>query len=165
MPCSSPKHAPLHLRSQLLRPVRTSGQKKHNSFRECWGSGERLNRPESSNERKRTCSRINSYFDPSVGSDWGSLMSICLAGISLAPGNPTGFLRIGEDSKVVRLELRARHTLSGSKSEEEEEGGRKHLVVLACLYVCTCWMCVKFKGLLVGANSETQTRAGTGMDV
>lgn len=68
------------------------------------GSGGRLNRPESENVRKWTCSRINSYFDPSVGSDWGSLMSICLAGISLAPGNPTGFLRIGEDPKVVRLE-------------------------------------------------------------
>lgn len=41
-----------------------------------------------------SCSRISSYFDPSVGSDWASLMSICLPGISLAPGNPTGFLRV-----------------------------------------------------------------------
>lgn len=122
------------------------------------GSGERLNRPESSNVRKWTCSRINSYFDPSVGSDWGSLMSICLAGISLAPGNPTGFLRIGEDSKVVRLELwRDTHSVAASTMSEG-----KHLVVLA---VCMCWMCVKFKGLLVGVNSKIQTRAGTGMGV
>ncbi len=104
MPCSSPKHAPLHFRGHLQGPYVWLA--KNISFRECWAYGERVNRPESSNVRKRTCSRINSYFDPSVGSDWGSLMSICLAGISLAPGNPTGFLRIGEDSKVVRLELR-----------------------------------------------------------
>lgn len=89
------------------------------SFRKCWAQVKRQegkkNRPESSNERKRTCSRIKSYFDPSVGSDWGSLMSICLAGISLAPGNPTGFLRIGEDSKVVRLELwRDTHSVAAS---------------------------------------------------
>ena len=25
-----------------------------------------------------------------------------------------------------------------------------------------CWVCVKFKGVLVGAHSKTQTRAGTG---
>lgn len=101
------------------------------SFRECWAQvKKRLKRPESSNVRKWTCSRINSYFDPSVGSDWGSLMSICLAGISLAPGNPTGFLRIGEDSKVVRLELwRDTHSITMSEGQ--------HLVVLAvCVSVC-----------------------------
>lgn len=41
-----------------------------------------------------SCSRINSYFDPSVGSDWASLVSICLPGISPAPENPAGFLRV-----------------------------------------------------------------------
>lgn len=130
-----------------------------NSFRECWAQVKRLKRPESSNVRKRTCSRINSYFDPSVGSDWGSLMSICLAGISLAPGNPTGFLRIGEDSKVVRLELWRDTHSSGRKNDVRgvTPGG--------FWYVCMCWMCVKFKGLLVGANSKTQTKAGTGMGV
>lgn len=114
MPCSSPKHAPLHFRSRLLRPLRLFSHSGSAGLR--WkGKKEKKNRPESSNERKRTCSRIKSYFDPSVGSDWGSLMSICLAGISLAPGNPTGFLRIGEDSKVVRLELwRDTHSVAAS---------------------------------------------------
>lgn len=71
----------------------------------------RLRRLVSHQTEKRTCSGgVESYFDPSVGSDWGSLKSICLAGISLAPGNPTGFLRIGGvgggegGPKVVRLE-------------------------------------------------------------
>lgn len=97
------------------------------------GPGERLKRPGSSNARKRTCSRINSYFDPSVGSDWGSLMSICRAGISLAPGNPTGFLRIGEDLKVVRLELR-RETHSVAASTKSEG---KHVEGLAvCVSGC-----------------------------
>lgn len=124
------------------------------------GSGERLNRPESSNVK--TCSRINSYFDPSVGSDWGSLKSICLAGISLAPGNPTGFLRIGEDSKVVRLEL-WRDTHSAAAKYDVKRGNTWWFLAV-CVSVA-CWMCVKFKGLLVGANSKTQTRAGTGMGV
>ena len=100
------------------------------------GSGERLNRPESSNVRKLTCSRINSYFDPSVGSDWGSLMSICLAGISLAPGNPTGFLRIDEDLKVVRLELWP---------------DTHSVVVLAAGVVCMSCV-LSSRGLLVGAT-------------
>lgn len=123
------------------------------------GSGERLKRPDSSNARKRTCSRINSYFDPSVGSDWGSLMSICRAGISLAPGNPTGFLRIGEDLKVVRLELRREtHSVAASTTSEGETRGGS-----GCLCV---WMRFRFRGLLVGANSRTQTKAGTtGMGV
>lgn len=116
------------------------------SFRKCWAQVKRQegkkNRPESSNERKRTCSRIKSYFDPSVGSDWGSLMSICLAGISLAPGNPTGFLRIGEDSKVVRLELwRDTHSVAASTR-----------VNTWWFCVCVLDVCVKFKGLLVGAD-------------
>ena len=124
---------------------------QNNSFRECWAQvKKRLNRY----IIKWTCSRINSYFDPSVGSDWGSLMSICLAGISLAPGNPTGFLRIGEDSKVVRLEL-WRDTHSSTMSEWE------HLAVLVSVCVCVCvGMCVKFKGLLVGANSKKKLRQG-----
>lgn len=84
MPCSCSKHAPLRFRGQLLGPQLV--------VEGVLGSGERIIRPELSNVRERTCSIINSYFDPSVRSDWGSLMSICLAGISLAPGNPTGFL-------------------------------------------------------------------------
>lgn len=71
-------------------------------------------------------------------------MSICLAGISLAPGNPTGFLRISEDSKVVRLELwRDTHSVAARTMSEP-----KHLEVLAvCMSVCVgcvlssrvCW--------------------------
>lgn len=80
MPCSSPGHAPLQVRGQRLGPNVLPG---------AWF------RLTNARVRKRTCSRINSYFDPSVGSDCGSLMSICLAGISLDPGNPTVFLRIG----------------------------------------------------------------------
>lgn len=151
MPCSSPKHAPLHFRSQLLGPLRSFSHSGSAGLR--WkAKKKKKNRPESSNERKWTCSRIKSYFDPSVGSDWGSLMSICLAGISLAPGNPTGFLRVGEDSKVVRLELwRDTHSVAESKRGNT-------------WWVCVCVLdvCVKFKGLLVGANSKAQTRAGTG---
>lgn len=55
--------------------------------------GQTLGREEGG-EKNSSCSRMNSYFDPSVGSDWASLMSICLAGISVAPGNPTGFLGV-----------------------------------------------------------------------
>lgn len=55
----------------------------------------------------------------------------------------------------------ARHTLSGSKNDVRAEtpGGS------GCLCVCVCWMCVKFKGLLEGEKSKSQTRAGTGMGV
>lgn len=123
------------------------------------GSGERLNRPESSNKRKGTCSRINSYFDPSVGSVWGSLMSICLAGISLAPGNPTGFLRIGEDSKVVRLELwRETHSEAAFRmSRGETPDGSGCLDICVC--VCVCWTRVKFKGLLEGCTLYDSDKA------
>lgn len=111
------------MQGSTSRPVRRVDHK--HVIRGVPGSGERLKRPESSNARKRTCSRMISYFDPSVGSDWGSLMSICRAGISLAPGNPTGFLRIGEDLKVVRLELRREtHSVAASTmSEGETRGG------------------------------------------
>ena len=73
-------------------------------------------------ERERTCenltcSRRNSYFDPSVGSDWASLMSICLAGISLAPGNPTGFLRVGGGFEGSLIRGLALQTLVGSKQD------------------------------------------------
>ncbi len=47
-----------------------------------------------------SCSRINSYFDPCVGSDWAFLMSFCLPGISFGPGNPTGFLMAFEGSFI-----------------------------------------------------------------
>lgn len=126
MPCSSPQHAALHLEEGGLSACAYVWPKQFIQER-VLGSGERINRPESSNKRKGTCSRINSYFDPSVGSVWGSLMSICLAGISLAPGNPTGFLWIGEDLKVVRLELR-RETHSEAASRMSEG---KHLMVQA----------------------------------
>lgn len=52
-----------------------------------------------------SCSRINSYFNPSVGSDWASLMSICLPGISFGPGNPTGFLMAFEGSFISVLSV------------------------------------------------------------
>lgn len=34
------------------------------------------------------------YLCPSEGSDWASLMSICLTAMSLAPGIPAGFLQV-----------------------------------------------------------------------
>lgn len=94
MPCSSPDHAPLRVRGQRLGPNVLPG---------AWF------RLTDARVRKRTCSRINSYFDPSVGSDCGSLMSICLAGISLDPGNPTVFLRIG--GGFEGCPIRHKHTL------------------------------------------------------
>jgi len=140
MPCSSPKHAPLHVLGTQLPGLNVWSANK-NSFKGVLGSGGKKGE-ESSNGRKWTCSRTNSYFDPSVGSDWGSFMSICLAGISLAPGNPTGFLRIGEDSKVVRLEL-WRDTHSSTTSEEGGGGGGGDthtwwLWLLECLCVFGC---------------------------
>lgn len=126
MPCSCSKHARLRFRGQLLGPQLV--------VQGVLGSGERIIRPELSNVRERTCSIINSYFDPSVRSDWGSLMSICLAGISLAPGNPTGFLRIGEGFEGCLI----RHTLSGSTSEGETQGGS------GCCCVCMCCFFVLF---------------------
>lgn len=133
MPCSSPQHAALHLEGGGLSACTYVWPKQFIQER-VLGSGERLNRPESSNKRKGTCSRINSYFDPSVGSVWGSLMSICLAGISLAPGNPTGFLWIGEDLKVVRLELRREtHSEAACRMSEGETPDGS-----GCLDVCVC---------------------------
>lgn len=113
MPCSSPHHAPPQVRGQRLGP------------NVLLGTGLRLT---NARVRKWTCSRINSYFDPSVRSDCGSLMSICLAGISLAPGNPTGFLRIGEGFEGCPI--RHEHTHTHTHSEVACQRG-EHVVVLA----------------------------------
>lgn len=120
MPCSSPHHAPPQVRGQRLGP------------NVLLGTGLR---PTNARVRKWTCSRINSYFDPSVRSDCGSLMSICLAGISLAPGNPTGFLRIGEgfEGCPIRHEHTHTHSLRGSMSEGGTRGGS------GCW--CVCVLC------------------------
>lgn len=89
-----------------------------------------------------------SYFDPSVGSDWASLKSICLAGISLAPGNPTGFLRISgvgvRGPEVVRLERWSSgggrvvdtHSVGSSKRQSALVPGR--VCVCVCMLVSWC---------------------------
>lgn len=108
MPCSSPHHAPLQVRGQRLGP------------NVLLGTGLRL---ANARVRKWPCSRINSYFDPSVRSDCGSLMSICLAATSLAPGNPTGFLRIGEGFQG--FPIRHKHTHARAHMLTLSEGGTR----------------------------------------
>lgn len=131
MPCSSPHHAPLQVRAQRLGP------------NVLLGSGLRLTK---ARLRKRTCSRRNSYFDPSVRSDCGSLMSICLAGISLAPGNPTGFLRIGEGFEGCPIRHKHTHTFTHSEVACQRGGTRGG---------SGCWcVCVVFRGNQVHASSE-----------
>lgn len=113
MPCSSPHHAPLQVRGQRLGP------------NVLLGTGLRL---ANARVRKWPCSRINSYFDPSVRSDCGSLMSICLAATSLAPGNPTGFLRIGEGFQGFPIRHKHTHTRAHTCSLCQRG---EHVVVLA----------------------------------
>lgn len=122
MPCSRPHHAPLQVRGQRLGP------------KVLLGSGLGL---ADARVRKWTCSRTNSYFDPSVRSDCGSLMSICLAGISLAPGNPTGFLRIGEGFEGCPIRHKHTHAHTLTHSEAARQRGVEHVVVLAAgVFVC-----------------------------
>lgn len=116
MPCSSPGHAPLQVRGQRLGPNVLPG---------AWL------RLTNARVRKRTCSRINSYFDPSVGSDCGSLMSICLAGISLDPGNPTVFLRIG--GGFEGCPIRHKHTLDQRYHVRRGNTGWFWLLVHLCV--------------------------------
>lgn len=149
MPCSSPKHAPLHLRGLLLGLHVCFGQ--NISFKECWAQSHRT--------KDMQQNKLLLWSERGI---WLGLSHVHLPRRHLIgsresnrlPKNWWGFE--GCPIRVV-----ARHTLSGSKYDVKGEtpGGS------GCLCVCTCWMCVRFKGLLVGANSKTQTRAGTGMGV
>lgn len=131
MPCSSPHHAPLQVRGQRLGP------------NVLLGTGLRL---ANARVRKWPCSRINSYFDPSVRSDCGSLMSICLAATSLAPGNPTGFLRIGEGFQGFPIRHKHTHTRARTHAHSVRGGNTWWFWLLVCL-------CVVFRGIQVHAAS------------
>lgn len=93
-------HAPRHVAKGFLDTSSGRGySQREGGVGAEVGEGASVQASQSSNAEKRETDMQRrsreSYFDPSVGSDWGSRKSICLAGISLAPGNPTGFLRIG----------------------------------------------------------------------
>lgn len=118
MPCSSPHHAPLQVRGQRLGP------------NVLLGTGLRL---ANARVRKWPCSRINSYFDPSVRSDCGSLMSICLAATSLAPGNPTGFLRIGEGFQGFPIRHKHTHTHARTHAHSVRGGNTWWFWLLCCV--------------------------------